>query len=645
MGTAAAPAGVQTAYALLRVKSISDDARVITGTASTPEPDRMGDVVDSLGITFRNPVPLLLHHRSDKPVGRVTFDAPTADGLTFTASLPTIAEPGTLRDRVEEAWQSIKARLISGVSIGFIPTEDPTFNKKTGGFHFPATEVLELSLVTIPAHQGASIQTIKSLAAASGRVVSTLPRREAGVKAMTLQEQIGAYEATRTTKAQRMADLMAASAAQMTTLDAQQSDEYEGLDGEVQAIDVHLTRLRALETQAIAKAQPIMPTADPASGAAQRSAAPVITVKANVEPGIRLARFVMAKVWGKGDSNREIEYAKQWRGSTPEIEAILKAAVAPGTTTTTGWAAELAQLKPLTDEFLEYLRPATFLGKISGFKRVPFNITIPTQTAGGVYSWVGQGAPKGVTKLTFGSANLAITKCSGIIVITEELARVSTPSAEELVRRDMRDGIAQFLDTEFTDPTKAPVAGVSPGSITNGVTPITSAGTSPANARTDLAALLTAMTAANISVAGAVLLMSEVNALALSFSATPLGEPAFPNMTPTGGAMMGITCFTSQTLGSNVIALNPGSILMADDGGITIDVSREASIQMDSAPDNPALATTIMTSFWQNNLIGLRAERFINWKNVRAGAVQRTVQTYVPGTLSMAAATETTPTI
>ena len=52
---------------------------------------------------------------------------------------------------------------------------------------------------------------------------------------------------------------------------------------------------------------------------------------------------------------------------------------------------------------------------------------------------------------------------------------------------------------------------------------------------------------------------------------------------------------------------------------MTIDASREASVQMDSAPDNPALATTVLTSFWQNNLIGLRAERLsIGRKRARA---------------------------
>jgi hypothetical protein len=61
---------------------------------------------------------------------------------------------------------------------------------------------------------------------------------------------------------------------------------------------------------------------------------------------------------------------------------------------------------------------------------------------------------------------------------------------------------------------------------------------------------------------------------------------------------------------------------------VTIDVSREASLQMDTVLDNPPIATTLMTSLWQNNLVGLRAERFINWKKARTGVVQYTVATY-----------------
>jgi hypothetical protein len=51
-------------------------------------------------------------------------------------------------------------------------------------------------------------------------------------------------------------------------------------------------------------------------------------------------------------------------------------------------------------------------------------------------------------------------------------------------------------------------------------------------------------------------------------------------------------------------------------------VSREASVQMDSAPTNPPAAATVLVSLWQMNMVGIRAERFINWKKRRTGAVQ-----------------------
>src|SRR3546814_13849435 len=108
---------------------------------------------------------------SDVCSSDLKYDAPTKDGVTFEATLPRIAEEGTLRDRIEEAWQSMKAKLVRGVSIGFRPIEYSFMD--TGGIRFSQTEVFELSLVTVPANAAATIQTIKSLdtqlRAASGR--------------------------------------------------------------------------------------------------------------------------------------------------------------------------------------------------------------------------------------------------------------------------------------------------------------------------------------------------------------------------------------------------------------------------------------------------------------------------------------------
>ena len=168
------------AYSVLNVKSFDDELRVIRGVATCPEVDRVGDVVVPTGVTYKNPTPLLWQHQHDKPVGTVKFDAPTDVGVTFEASIPRIEEPGALKDRVDEAWQSVKAGLVTAVSIGFRPIEGAVERIKGGGIKFLRTEIFELSLVTIPACSGAVIQAIKSidqqhLAPASGPAADLAP--------------------------------------------------------------------------------------------------------------------------------------------------------------------------------------------------------------------------------------------------------------------------------------------------------------------------------------------------------------------------------------------------------------------------------------------------------------------------------------
>ena len=149
------------AYSVLEIKSVDGDQRVFKGLATSPVPDRAGDVVEPMGVKFQNPLPLLWQHQHDKPIGHVVFDRPTAKGITFTATLPVIDEPGPLKDLVDMAWQSIKAKLVRGVSIGFRSLKHAYI--ESGGIHFQESEVYELSAVTIPMHQLATIQNVKAM--------------------------------------------------------------------------------------------------------------------------------------------------------------------------------------------------------------------------------------------------------------------------------------------------------------------------------------------------------------------------------------------------------------------------------------------------------------------------------------------------
>jgi len=148
---------------MLHVKSVDVEQRTFSGFATTPTPDRIGDIVEPKGAKFQNPLSLLLFHDSKQPVGKAVFGKATDEGIAFTASIPDVSEPGRLKDRVDEAWHSVKYGVIRGVSIGFRAFEDGIEQLKSGGLRFTSYEVLELSLVPVPANSEASIQSIKAI--------------------------------------------------------------------------------------------------------------------------------------------------------------------------------------------------------------------------------------------------------------------------------------------------------------------------------------------------------------------------------------------------------------------------------------------------------------------------------------------------
>lgn len=638
------------AYSLLSIEKVDSERRVITGIATTPTPDSVGDIIEPLGITFNNPVPLLLHHNRQAPVGRVMLKPPTRKGVEFEASFPHVNEPGIVKDRVDEAWHSVKAGLLTGASVGIVGLRKDTEPLPTGGLRIRKSEIIEMSLVTIPANREATILTVKSLdsehLAASGRhspgVTGTLPvvRAEKGARTMTTQEQITQFEKSLDAKQLEMNQIMSSAAEKGETLDAEASEKYDTLSSEVKSINKHLTRLKDMEQFSIASATRIITTtpaqgaAAPASSTSQALAASdlrgghsVVSVKANVPKGSAFTRAVMAMISGHGDSYQTLEHAKQWKDTTPEVEDIVrymwtnKAAVAAGVTTDSTWAGPLVVTQPI-NEFLEMLRPRTLIGRIPGFRNVPFNVSLPSQTTGGTYAWVGQNKPKPVTKADYATVSVGFAKAAGIIVVSEELARLSTPSAEGLVREEMIGGMGQFLDTQLIDPSIAAVTGVNPASITNGAATIASSGVTGAAAKTDLASRVAVFVAANIPVSESVWLMNESNAFGIGLSVNSLGQPLFPGFNGTdGGNLLGIPVVVSNNVGARVILVHAPSILYADEGGVRIDVSREATIQMDSAPTDTVDATTVYQSLWQRNLIGLKAERFISWTRARSAAV------------------------
>ncbi|BAO89030.1 phage major capsid protein [Caballeronia cordobensis] len=450
----------------------------------------------------------------------------------------------------------------------------------------------------------------------------------------SIQEQIAAYEARRATASARMVEIMEVSAEAGATLDTAQQEEFDGLEADLKAIDGHIQRLKSIEAQTIRSASPIIVT-DPASASTVRGGVPVgparsVQVQRNLPKGTAFTRYAIALMRSQGNLIQAVEVARGWHDSTPEVEAVLRAAVAAGTTTDPAWAAPLVDYQNMTGEFIELLRPETIMGQIQGFRRVPFNIKMPAQVSGSSANWVGEGAPKPVSALAFNTVTLGFSKAAGIVVMTDELVRFSNPSAEAIVQRDMIATIAQFLDIQFIDPAIAAVVNVHPASITNGAPNIAASGVTADDLRQDIGTLFAMFVQANLSVRGAYWIMDPIMALSIGMLSNALGQAEFPGINMNGGIFFGLPVVVSSNVPhhastgesdpatSMIVLMLPSEILMADDGGVALDASREASLQLDSAP---VAGATQLVSLWQNNMIALRAERFINWQRRRAQAV------------------------
>jgi HK97 family phage major capsid protein len=432
---------------------------------------------------------------------------------------------------------------------------------------------------------------------------------------MNIQEQIRSLEATHASLIGQQTAIMDKASAEGRTLNTTEQDAFDALTPSVDSVLGDLKRLRNMEASVLPQATPV---AGQSQGQAlQARAGAVITAgRSQVPKGIPFVRYAMALANGRGSISDALMFARRWRDSTPEVIAALEQKVGTaGTTTDADWAAPLAYPAQLASDFVELLRPATVIGKLS-LRNVPFNVRIARQTAGSTVAWVGESLPKPLSDLAFDYITMGYTKIAGIVVITDELARLSTPSAEATVRQDMIAQISQYMDEQFLDPAVTASAGVRPASVTNGAGGVPASGTDAAALRCDLRDLYTSFTAANISVSGSALVMSEIMATSIGMMVNALGQAEFSGLGAGGGTLAGVPVVTSQSsvLDDMIVLIKQSDVLLADDGGVSVDVSREATLDL-------AGGTAPAFSLWQRNCVGIRAERWINWQKARDEAV------------------------
>lgn len=443
---------------------------------------------------------------------------------------------------------------------------------------------------------------------------------------MTIKEQITNFENRRAANVARMTALIEKAGDSGSTLDAAEAEEHDTLETEVEEIDKHLVRLRKHETTLAVKAAPVTPenTSSPEKAARARAGAVVQVVNDLTPKGAGFTRALMALATCKGNRYEAAEQAMQrWPDMGEAISGIIKAEQLPGTTTGTTWAAPLMQSSQrLVGEFIELARDASLVGRIPNLRRVLFNVSVPAQSGGGTYGWVGENRPKPVSGLSLATAVVRLNKIAGIIPYTKEALRLSDPSIETIVRNDMIKGTAAFMDAQFIDPAVHLSIGVNPASITDQIVPTAASGLTATFLRNDLRNIMGKFVTNKQNLETARFLMSGSVALNISSMVNALGQNEFQGMTATGGTLLGVPVIVSQVVGARIILVQPDEILFAEDpGGASIDISEEASVVMTTTPESSPQATSLV-SFWQNNLIGLRVDLWVSWTRATTTSVE-----------------------
>jgi len=641
------------AYSVIDFRSVDDERRIIEGIASTPEVDSYRSVLEPEGAEFKLPLPVLYQHNARQPIGKVIDVKVTKAGIRVRLQL---AKSG-VAPFIDEAWSLIREGLIRGLSVGFDPIEE-TFDKSFGGIRYLKWKWLELSTVTIAANSEASMTSVRSadeaiLAALGTRNRSVVrldsPSTSPGVSGQTkwknpmketYREQIASSEAKIVANEARQNEIAERCTKTGETRTAEEIEECETLKKEVSDLTQHIVFLKDRETQAVAAATRVEIPANGNGASSQKQGENLrrgepIQVRRNEPKGIGMARAAIAIVRGRMNSQDPVGLAKQRWPDSPEVENYVRAIIDAGDTTTSGWASQLVpSATQMSGDFLDMLRDLILIGRIPGLRQVPFNVAVPLQSGGGTYGYVGEGAAKPVTKPTYGSATLRFEKAAGIIVITQELARFSNPSAELLVRNEMLAGLTRFFDTIFLSTTAA-VTNVQPAGILNGISSTAVTGTTAAKFRVDVNTIVQKMITNKRDPSKLVLIMSSGLAMSLSSMINSLGNQEFPSINATGGNYLGIPIVTSGVAGTSIVLIDPTDILIAEDPSVRIDVSTEATIEMSDTPvqgeQSPASAADAWKSMFQNNMIAIRAEQFRTWKVARTSAVEFLVSAaYLP---------------
>lgn len=618
--------------------------------------DRMGDIIEQDGWELanftRNPI-ALFGHSSAFPIGTWS-DVGVRDGQLRgrLKLMPAVS------DRLRELHAAVDAGVLRAVSVGFHEIKSEPLDPKDpwGGFRFIKQELVECSLVSVPANPNA-LQVARSIGISretqrlifgelafdgqsvrtrglNGEIATTSPRKP---KAMNLSERIQAAQAQVNTLRDTLAQHLTAAGDDLDDAAMQRSDELNA------AIDDQLRRLETLERaekalgSASAETATIVPpsriTVIPPGGGLP--ARPFATAKPKEEPGHLIWRAITVETLAHIQKKPKLQVLQERYGDDVATRHVFdwwtRAATAPAAMTTTNWAAELVRVQ--YGEWFDALMPKSIYGPLSAMSmRATLgqngSISMPTRQATPTVagSFVGEGAPIPVRQAAFIAIVVGLKKMAVITTYTRELAEHSTPQIEQILRQLIQEDTSVSVDTILIDNVAATT--VRPAGLRNGVAGLTpTAGGGFAALVGDIKALVGVLGAAN-ALQNPVWIMNDLQRISIALTANAQGVFPFAAQIENDN-LFGYPVISSTTQpAGTVILMNASDLVTVEGDDPRFEVSDQATLHMEDTtplaigtPGSPPTVAAPARSLFQTDSLGLRMILPMNWALRRTGTV------------------------
>jgi HK97 family phage major capsid protein/HK97 family phage prohead protease len=625
----------------------------LTFVLSDATKDRMGDVIDPKGWVLdnfkQNPM-ALFNHNSGFPIGH--WEDVKVQGGRLIGKLK-LAARGT-SDRIDEIISLVEQGILRAVSVGFAPIERKPLDD--GGIRFTKQELLETSLVSIPANP-AAVQLAKSLhvsdatmdevfgkhatadfghskakefSAAQG--ISKNPIRKPSTM-KTISKQIEERQATLVS----LQDQLAAKVAELDGSDEPDivSLAIDELNTQIESNQKTLEQLRRAETSLANSAPAVVAREATAIEAAPRR--PWAAPKKEVKPFDHLVRSALVTAVSRAQTRNPLDVLKERYGEDVQTKAVFdivtRAASAPALTTTTGWAAELVQTAFL--DMLETLMPmSVYPGLSNRGPKFTFGrngiVSIPARTTSTTVagSFVAQGAPIPVRQGAFTATTLTVKKMGVITSFSREMAEHSTPAIEAVLRQAIVEDTSVAIDTILLDATAT--SATRPAGLRNGVTGATpTTGGGLAALVGDVKALAGSLiTGSNGHLRDPVWIMNPIQVLSIQFQTNATGQFIFQDEIAQG-RFRGYPLYQSTTVPSGtVLLLDAADFFSATGDAPVFNASDTATLHMDdttplalSATGAPNTVAAPIRSLYQTDSLAIRMTWDLNWAMRRTGVV------------------------